>query len=142
MAGDLNPWAIIISTAPMFPSTVPLIIPITIIPMWITDEYAINLFISVKHKHTNLTAITPHIFSANKKFVIFELVAMVSGITLMSPYPPNFSRIPARIMEPLTGASTCAFGSHKCTPHMGTFTRNANVSAMFNRYELNPDLVE
>lgn len=29
------------------------------------------------------------------------------------PYPPSFRRSPARIIDPATGASTWAFGSHK-----------------------------
>lgn len=29
------------------------------------------------------------------------------------PYPPNFSRIAARTMEPAMGASTCALGSQR-----------------------------
>lgn len=29
------------------------------------------------------------------------------------PYPPNFSRIAARIIDPAIGASTWAFGSHR-----------------------------
>lgn len=31
----------------------------------------------------------------------------------MKPYPPSFRRIPAKSIEPTTGASTWAFGSHK-----------------------------
>ena len=31
----------------------------------------------------------------------------------IKPYPPIFRRIAARIIDPATGASTCAFGSHK-----------------------------
>ena len=31
----------------------------------------------------------------------------------MRPYPPNLSRMAARIIEPATGASTWAFGSHR-----------------------------
>lgn len=34
-------------------------------------------------------------------------------------------RIAARTIEPATGASTWAFGSHRCTPYSGIFTRNA-----------------
>lgn len=30
-----------------------------------------------------------------------------------SPYPPNFSRMAARIIDPAMGASTWAFGSHR-----------------------------
>jgi hypothetical protein len=43
------------------------------------------------------------------------------------PYPPNFSRIAARIIDPATGASTCAFGSHKWTENSGSFTINAVI---------------
>jgi len=43
------------------------------------------------------------------------------------PYPPNFSKIAARIIDPATGASTCAFGSHKCTENRGSFTINAVI---------------
>lgn len=40
------------------------------------------------------------------------------------PYPPNLSRIAARIIDPATGASTCAFGSHKCIENIGSLTIN------------------
>lgn len=43
------------------------------------------------------------------------------------PYPPSFNRIAARIIEPATGASTCAFGSHKCTINIGSLTKNAVI---------------
>lgn len=43
------------------------------------------------------------------------------------PYPPSFSRIAAKIIDPATGASTCAFGSHKCTENSGNFTINAVI---------------
>lgn len=42
------------------------------------------------------------------------------------PYPPSLSSTPARTIEPATGASTCALGSHKCSEKIGVFTRNAN----------------
>lgn len=31
----------------------------------------------------------------------------------IKPYPPNFRRIPAKSIEPTTGASTWAFGNHR-----------------------------
>ena len=43
----------------------------------------------------------------------------------MIPYPPNFNKIPARIMDPPTGASTWALGSHWCTKYIGNFTKKA-----------------
>lgn len=41
------------------------------------------------------------------------------------PYPPNFSRTAARIIDPATGASTWALGSHRCIINKGSFTINA-----------------
>jgi hypothetical protein len=32
------------------------------------------------------------------------------------PTPPNFSRTPAKIIDPNVGASTWAIGSQKCNP--------------------------
>lgn len=45
------------------------------------------------------------------------------------PYPPSFSRIAARIIDPAIGASTWAFGSHKCTPYSGILIMNAIIQA-------------
>lgn len=42
------------------------------------------------------------------------------------PYPPSFSRTPARIILPATGASTWALGSHRWVIYIGIFTRKAN----------------
>lgn len=35
------------------------------------------------------------------------------GQNRMIPYPPNFSKMAARIIDPSKGASTWAFGNHK-----------------------------
>lgn len=43
------------------------------------------------------------------------------------PYPPSFSRMAARTMDPAIGASTCALGSHKWTPYSGILIRNASM---------------
>jgi hypothetical protein len=46
----------------------------------------------------------------------------------MRPYPPNFSRMAARIIDPAIGASTCALGSHRCVENIGNFTMNPVTS--------------
>lgn len=46
----------------------------------------------------------------------------------ISPYLPNFSKMAARIIDPATGASTCAFGSHRWVKYRGIFTRNAVIT--------------
>jgi hypothetical protein len=43
------------------------------------------------------------------------------------PYPPSLRRIAARIIDPATGASTCAKGNHKCTKNEGSFTQKAKT---------------
>jgi len=40
----------------------------------------------------------------------------------MIPYPPNFSKIAAKIIDPAIGASTWALGNHKCVENIGSFT--------------------
>lgn len=45
----------------------------------------------------------------------------------ISPYLPNFRRTAARIIEPATGASTCALGSQRCVVYIGIFTINAMI---------------
>lgn len=42
-----------------------------------------------------------------------------------NPYLPNFNKIAAKNIEPTTGASTWAFGSHWWTPYIGNFTKKA-----------------
>lgn len=41
------------------------------------------------------------------------------------PNVPNFNRIPARIMDPATGASTWALGSHRWRKNIGALAKNA-----------------
>lgn len=48
-------------------------------------------------------------------------------IARASPYPPSFSNTAAKIIEPATGASTCALGSQRWTVNMGNFTKNAII---------------
>lgn len=43
----------------------------------------------------------------------------------INPYLPSLSKTPAKIMDPATGASTWALGSHKCVKYSGVFTRKA-----------------
>jgi hypothetical protein len=45
-------------------------------------------------------------------------------VTRNKPYPPSFNKIAAKIIDPATGASTCAFGNHRCTVYIGSFTMN------------------
>lgn len=42
-----------------------------------------------------------------------EEIVENNEISRISPYPPNFRRMAARIIDPATGASTCAFGSQR-----------------------------
>lgn len=48
-------------------------------------------------------------------------------VSRQMPYPPNFSKIAAKIILPAIGASTCAFGSHRCIKNIGNLTRNPEM---------------
>ena len=45
----------------------------------------------------------------------------------MRPYPPSFSSMAARIIDPATGASTWAFGNQRWKPYTGIFIRKATI---------------
>lgn len=62
---------------------------------------------------------------------IFNLLMFFMHIIMnrINPYPPNFRRTAARIIDPSIGASTCAFGSHKCVKYIGIFTKNAIIKS-------------
>lgn len=53
----------------------------------------------------------------------------------IKPYLPSLRRIPASTIEPATGASTWAFGSHKCTKYIGIFTINARIDKIHHENE-------
>jgi len=44
-----------------------------------------------------------------------------------NPYPPSFNNTPAKIIDPVTGASRWALGNHKCTKNIGNFTKKAKI---------------
>lgn len=58
----------------------------------------------------------PHMDNIIKGYVM-KLIVGLSIIVIRSiPYPPSFSRIAARTIEPAIGASTWAFGNHRWRP--------------------------
>lgn len=61
-------------------------------------------------------------------------------ISRISPYPPNFRRMAARIIDPATGASTCAFGSHKWNPYTGIFIKKAIIDRLHHIVKDSTDL--
>lgn len=58
----------------------------------------------------------PHMDNIIKGYIM-KLIVGLSIIVIRSiPYPPSFSRIAARTIEPAIGASTWAFGNHRWRP--------------------------
>lgn len=126
-ADDLSPWAIIIDSLACSPSLEFVNIPATINPMWPTDEYAIIDFISDCRRQIIDVTTPPTIAIAMIGLASVLFMNLNIIIIRAMPYPPNFSRMAARIIDPATGASTCALGSHKCTENSGNFTINAVI---------------
>lgn len=57
---------------------------------------------------------------------LIELIRL--GMVIVSriiPKVPNLRRIPAKIIDPATGASTCALGSHRWRKNIGALAKNA-----------------
>lgn len=59
----------------------------------------------------------------------------------IKPYPPNFNKTAARIIEPATGASTWAFGNHKCTINIGIFTTKAKTLQKYQILIIKPEVL-
>lgn len=65
-----------------------------------------------------------------------------NGIEIrISPYLPSLRRIPAKTIDPATGASTWALGNHKWTRYRGIFTKNAIIINLHANVEID-DWVE
>ena len=83
------------------------------------DEYAIKLFESDWKQQLNEENRVPKKPIKNNKIEKF----LKRPIMRIIPYPPIFNKIAAKIIDPIVGASTWAFGSHKCNKKNGSFTR-------------------
>lgn len=71
----------------------------------------------------------PHKESIMKGYAIKLTVGLSMIVIRNIPYPPSFSKMAARTIEPAIGASTWAFGNHRWRPYRGIFTMNANINA-------------
>lgn len=112
-AEDDRPWAIIIITEAFHPQAELERIPAIPRPMWATDEQAISDFMSCCREQISLVMAAPPSDTARIEGLM-ELIRF--GIVMAKriiPNVPSLRRIPARIIDPATGASTWALGSHK-----------------------------
>lgn len=122
-----SPCATIKEYAPQIPQYLIVIKPLKTIPIWQTEEYAIKDFKSVCRKHTSLTNTPP------TKLILIQIKLYLMPTldkntkTRNNPYPPNFNKTPAKIIEPETGASTWALGNHKWTKNIGILTKKAKI---------------
>ena len=95
--------------------------------IWATDEKAIIFFMSVVCKQ--VIPIKETLTSPIKQIKVITLSELVNIINRIIPIPPSFSRIPAKIIDPYTGASTWARGNQRCKENKGNFTKNLNITA-------------
>lgn len=112
-AEETRPWEIIKISAPITLHSVLIIDAAITNPMWLTEEKAINDFMSVCREHRAADKITP---KREKTINGAAAGAKESSIIVPMrkiPYPPSFRRVAAKIIDPAMGASTCALGSHK-----------------------------
>merc|ERR1712060_206655 len=93
--------------------------------MGTTLEYTITTFKSLCRIQTILKIAPP--IKANLIIIKDTLLQLINLFKRKRPYPPSFNKIPAKIIEPETGASTCALGNHKWKKKIGNFTKNARI---------------
>jgi len=60
-------------------------------------------------------------------FIHNFLVLIITGENFITPKPPIFSITPAKIIDPSTGASTCAFGNHMWTKKAGNLAKKIKI---------------
>lgn len=87
--------------------------------MCVTLLYATNFLLSLCIRVINLDARVKA--KTNRILLVFNKAKVVNRI---SPKPPSFNISPAKIIEPLVLASTCALGNQKWIPKTGSFTKN------------------
>lgn len=112
-ADEIRPWAIISKRALVQPHEFNDKIPAVTRPICLTDEYAIKAFISVWRRHKVLAIHAPQILKIKIGVDKWYDIKKKFEYSRNNPYLPSLRRIPARIIEPETGASTWALGSHK-----------------------------
>jgi hypothetical protein len=124
IAEEVAPWAIIRATPPTIPKLEATERAAKTIPIWLTEEKAIIIFKSVRRRHRILIKNLPTNEIDNQGSIEFQ--DQHTGMNNQSPYLPNFKRIAAKTMDPKTGASTWALGSHTWTPNIGNLTAKAS----------------
>ena len=97
--------------------------------MWLTEEYAMSDFRSVWRKQIELVMIMPHSDKIINGYAMKSVTGFRNSVTRSIPYPPSFSRIAARTIEPAMGASTCALGNQRWRPYSGILTIKAIIHA-------------
>lgn len=102
-----------------------LIILVTINDIWATEENAIIFLMSVWNIHMTLAVTLPTQDHTKKNWLRGKKIIGVTWKKRIIPYLPSFSKIAASTIDPTTGASTWAFGSHICNEYRGSFTMNA-----------------
>lgn len=84
-------------------------------------------------RQISLVIIAPHIVMAIIDGAIFLFILGNKKENRINPYLPSFNSSPARIMDPATGASTWAFGSHRCSRYIGIFAKNDIIVIVHHR---------
>lgn len=77
------------------------------------DENAIRDFRSVCREHNIAENRIPNVEKIIRGAVRECSESGMRVLIRKIPYPPSLSKVPARIMDPAMGASTCAFGSQR-----------------------------
>ena len=87
----------------------------------------LRIFKSVWRKHIIFVINIPSVLIEIRMLNIFKLEKWIILCIHKSPYLPSFSKTAAKIIDPASGASTWALGSHKWRKNRESFTKNAVI---------------
>lgn len=102
-------------------------------PICTTEEQAINDFKSTCRKHTKQSNKFPTKLIDIQIQLNFIVRILVRKNKRNKAYLPSFNVMPANIIDPIVGASTCALGSHKCTKNIGIFIKKAIITKKYKK---------
>lgn len=122
---EQTPWATIIIMPPSTPHALIEISPTIIKAICTTEEYAINTFMSLFIIHRTPKMALPT--NERDTIILSILLGTIKKDTRIIPYPPSFNKIPARTMDPETGASTWALGNHRWNKKIGNLIKKARI---------------
>lgn len=92
-------------------------------------------FMSICRRVDNDAKIVPHSATIRTKGIKYkQALGTKPSEKRINPYPPNFNKILANIIDPIVGASTCASGNQIWNGTIGILTANVKNNSTHKNF--------